>query len=107
MLVQFADETEGATRWPLPDDVTKALNAPAPHSKLDKLEVPDSVPAGEPFDVTLTARNEGRGDGTFRAAVNEAGPEYMGFADAAQSPREGPERPARRWSVPGERTCRR
>lgn len=80
LRVQFAGESEGATRWPLPDDVTQALNAPAPHITLDKLAVPDAVPAGESFEVTLTARNEGRGDGIFRAAVNEAGPQYMAHA---------------------------
>lgn len=80
LLVQFAGESEGATRWPLPDDLTQALNAPTPHIKLDTLELPDTVPASESFDVTLTATNHGKGPGIFRAAVNEAGPQYVGHA---------------------------
>lgn len=80
LRLQFAGPGEGATRWPLPDGVTKMLNAPAPHTKLDQLEVPESAPAGESFDVTLTATNHGKGPGMFRAAVNEAGPQYMAHA---------------------------
>lgn len=80
LRLQFAGAGEGATRWPLPDDLKEALNAPAPHTHLDKLEVPDSVPADEPFDVAITATNHGKGPGTFRAAVNETGPQYAPHA---------------------------
>ena len=76
LSLQFAGESEGATRWPVPAEAADALAAPAPHTHLDKLEVPESVPADESFDVTLTATNEGKGPGVFRAAVNEAGPQY-------------------------------
>lgn len=80
LRLQFAGEYEGETRWPLPDDVAAALRSSAPHTHLDKLEVPESVPADESFEVTLTATNEGRGPGIFRAAVNESGPMYAAHA---------------------------
>lgn len=80
LRLQFAGENEGATRWPLPEDAATALRSPAPHSHIDKLEVPESVPADDSFDVTITARNDGKGAGVFRAAVNEAGPQYAPHA---------------------------
>lgn len=78
--LQFAGEDEGATRWPLPNDAAEALASPAPHTHIDNFDVPESVPADEPFDVTITATNEGLGPGVFRAAVNEAGPQYAPHA---------------------------
>ena len=86
LRLQFAGETEGATHWPLPAEVRDGLRAPPPEFHLESVETPDSLGASEPAEVTLTASNQGEGSGTFRAAVNEAGPQYMGHAVRVQIP---------------------
>lgn len=76
LRLQFAGESEGATHWPLPTAVQQQLTAPAPDTRLETVDIPDTISEDESFDVTLTAVNDGDGAGTFRAAVNESGPEY-------------------------------
>jgi len=63
------------TEWPLPESATERLRAEPPAFDLRRVEVPESPPHDEPFDVTLRVGNDG-GSGTFRAAFNYTAPLY-------------------------------
>ena len=83
--------------WRLPDGVTAALAAPTPRFELSSFDVPASVAADQPIPVSLTVRNAGEGDGTFRAVLNESGPMYAPHSSTVQAP-AGEER-ALEWSI--------
>ncbi|MFC7045273.1 hypothetical protein ACFQH6_07510 [Halobacteriaceae archaeon GCM10025711] len=83
--------------WQLPDDVTVALAGPAPRFELVSFDVPASVSADEPIPVSLTIRNAGEGDGTFRAVLNEAGPMYA--PHSATAPVPAGEKRTLEWSI--------
>ncbi|MDS0283131.1 hypothetical protein [Haloarcula onubensis] len=59
---------DGAERQ-LSADARATLTAPAPRFELDELVVPDSVEAGAPLSVSLSATNVSDTDGRFLAAV--------------------------------------
>jgi hypothetical protein len=76
LRVQFGGETEGAVRWPLPEDAAAALRSPPPEFVVTSFDVPETVSSSEPVTVSATVENRGDGAGTFRAAFNELGPMY-------------------------------
>lgn len=60
------------------DSATVAeLAAPPADFELVSFEAPDRVAHDESFRVSFAVRNVGERDGTFRACLNEAGPEYV------------------------------
>lgn len=71
LALDWRDEDGVVASWSLPDRVRQQLGTP-PEFEVRSFEVPESVPAFTEFDVTVTVRNTGSGDGTFRAELGLA-----------------------------------
>lgn len=70
----FAPEgVHGMVQWDLPEPVNGRLRQQPPDFSVDTVELPSSVPSGQPFTVSMTVRNDG-GPAPFRMVVNEHGP---------------------------------
>jgi hypothetical protein len=65
--IRFEGETTEV--WPLSEEATARLAAPAPAFELESLTVPDSVEEGHDLSVSLTVRNRTDTDGRFLAAA--------------------------------------
>jgi hypothetical protein len=65
-------EVEGSA-WRLPKWVVDALGRPLPAWELVSTSLPETLVAGEPFEVSVEVRNTGEVTGRFRGVLNTAG----------------------------------
>ncbi|WP_458189292.1 hypothetical protein [Haladaptatus sp. NG-WS-4] len=58
--------------WSLTDERVAALTAPRPQFEVVEFDAPERV-VSTPFELSLTVRNVGEGDGVFRGVLNQRG----------------------------------
>lgn len=68
LLLQPTEAGRPFAVWPLPDPTVDRLGAPFPAFSVEDTTVPGSAEGGE-AQVSVTAANDGDGEGTFRVAV--------------------------------------
>lgn len=85
--VELVYESDGGSvSEPIPSETAAELAAPAPEFELVSLDAPESVGAGDVFDISVTVENVGESDGTFRAVLNETHPTYGPFPMVVRVP---------------------